>query len=183
MKWHQQLVFLFVLQAPVAIAQTVYSWVDDNGVVHFSDNPTNGKVKAIQLPDHEQPAPPPKFDAPQAVEADENKNNDAKAESVGPLVVDIISPQHDQALRSNAGMITIQAEVNRKLAIGETLQLVMDNKRYGAPTNQPLWELKNIDRGSHSFVVQAIKDGKLIASSNPITVHLQRAIQKKAISQ
>ncbi|EEY45134.1 hypothetical protein VMA_003213 [Vibrio mimicus VM223] len=55
---------------------------------------------------------------------------------------------------------------------------MMDGRPYGAPTNQPVWELKNIDRGTHTFTIQAIENGKLIASSSIITVHLHRATVK-----
>lgn len=177
MKWYPLSVLLILLQSPTGIAQTVYTWTDSNGVTHFSDAPNNSTVKAIQLPDHERPAPPPEFDKP--VEVDPPKaESAAKPNANIPLEVAITSPQHDQALRSNAGMITIQGEVNRKLAIGEQLQLMMDGQKYGAPSPKAFWELKNIDRGTHIFMIQAYKDGKLIASSNATTVHLQRATVK-----
>lgn len=90
----------------------------------------------------------------------------------------MISPQHDDTVRSNSGTISIRSELNRKLSIGEQLQLLMDGRPYGAPTNQPNWELKNIDRGTHTFTIQAIENGKIIASSSIITVHLHRATVK-----
>lgn len=177
MKWYQLSVLLLFLQAPHCLAQTVYTWTDNNGVIHFSDVPDNAKVKAIQLPDHELPAPPPQFDKPEEVDPPQAKEQ-TKPEAIKPLEVAIASPQHDQALRSNAGMITIQGETNRKLAIGEQLQLMMDGEKYAAPSHKAFWELKNIDRGTHIFMIQAYKDGKLIASSSAITVHLQRATVK-----
>tara|TARA_Y100001956_G_C4121322_1_gene187573 strand:- start:1980 stop:2501 length:522 start_codon:yes stop_codon:yes gene_type:complete len=167
--------------SPLALAQTVYTWTDNNGVLHFSDTPGGKKVKAIQMPDYQQPPPPPTFETESKVE-NKSREDNHQPKSLPPLLITITSPEHDQALRSNAGMITIQAELNRKLNIGEQLQLQMDGANYHAPTNRPLWELRNIDRGTHTFIIQAYRDGKLIASSSPITVHLLRSSQKKVAS-
>lgn len=177
MQWYSIPALLFFFLAPMSLAQTVYTWTDQNGVVHFSDVPNSENVKEIQLPDHERPAPPPQFDKPEEVEPPKPDLKKA-SDSTKPLELSILSPRHDQALRSNAGMITIHGDLNRKLNIGEQLQLVMDGKKYGAPTHTALWELRNIDRGTHTFIIQAYKDGKVIASSSSITVHLQRATVK-----
>ncbi|QBH28497.1 nitrogen regulation protein NR [Vibrio vulnificus] len=86
----------------------------------------------------------------------------------------LASPSHDATIRSNQGIITIQVQTNRKLDIGEQLQLVFDGNRYGAPQTSTLWQLKNIDRGTHIIAIQAVRSGKLIASTSPISVHLHR---------
>jgi len=57
----------------------------------------------------------------------------------------------------------------------EQLQLIMDGKTLGAPSTKTVWQLENIDRGTHSFSIQAVGSGKVIASSSLITVHLHRA--------
>ncbi|RTZ14576.1 DUF4124 domain-containing protein [Vibrio aquaticus] len=164
---------LAVLFSSAAQSQTVYTWVDENGTLHFNDVPNNKKAKAIDLPNFEQPALAPQF-APALPVEPQDTATPKPAEKPSPLEITITSPQDDQAIRSNDGTLMIQAELNRKLAIGEQLQLTVDNKRYGAPKASPQWQLKNLDRGTHSFVIQAFRDGKLIASSLPITVHLQR---------
>lgn len=90
----------------------------------------------------------------------------------------IISLQDDQTIRSNRGFITVQVELSKKLGVGQSLQLMMDTQPYGAPQTPSLWELKNIDRGSHTFSVNVVESGKVIASSNTITVHLHRTTVK-----
>lgn len=110
----------------------------------------------------------------------EDKYNTTKqsAEADKKIALKIISLQDDQTIRSNRGFITVQVELNKKLEIGQSLQLMMDTQPYGAPQTQPLWELKNIDRGSHTFLVNVVESGKVIASSNTITVHLHRTTVK-----
>ncbi len=172
---------LFALMFALTVtAQDVYTWVDDKGVLHFNETPQNAKAKLIQMPDSHANAPAPKFDKPQPKAepkaAESTQPKPPKADQ--PLTIDITSPRDDEALRSNAGFINITAKLNRDLQVGERLQLIMNNQRFDAPKNEPNWQLKNVDRGTHTFSIQSFRDGKLIASSNTITVHLQRASRK-----
>ncbi|NOJ04419.1 DUF4124 domain-containing protein [Vibrio splendidus] len=185
---------LFLIGLTVAIscsAQTVYTWVDEDGVLHFSDNPSAQDAKSLRLPDVQASAPAPKFEASTPVDAaassttktampaqDQEKTESTKREAPAQLALIMLTPVHDQTIRSNRGLIPIQIELSRKLGIGEQLQLILDGRRYGAPQTQPNWELKGIDRGTHTIAIQAHRSGKLIASTSPVTVYLHRATLK-----
>lgn len=182
-------IFIGAIFSGMLGAQTVYTWEDDSGVLHFSDTPDNNKAKALDLPDVQAVAPAPKFDSvlpvdpkpveplPTATSTQEPPTSD-KPDIPPPLMLTLITPQHDQTLRSNRGLIAIEIELNRKLGIGEQLQLMLDGRRYGAPQTRPTWALKNIDRGAHTIAIQAHRSGKLIASTTPVTVFLHRATIK-----
>ncbi|MGR5235875.1 DUF4124 domain-containing protein [Vibrio alfacsensis] len=169
-----------LLVTSTASAQLAYTWVDENGVIHFSDTPNQG-AKTISLPNLEASAPAPKVQsteslAPQASPSEKAvEEPKAKADKPHPLTLTMLTPQHNETIRSNRGLIDIQLEANRKLGIGEQLQLILDGKPYGAPQHHLTWQLKNIDRGTHTLAVQAKRSGKLIASTSPVTVHLHRA--------
>ncbi|MGI9875753.1 DUF4124 domain-containing protein [Vibrio chagasii] len=176
---------LFLIGITVALscsAQTVYTWVDEDGVLHFSDTPTGKGAKSLQLPDVQASAPAPKFESSQPVDAKSStpspSQEQPEREVPAPLALTMLTPIHDQTIRSNRGLISIQIEINRKLGIGEQLQLILDGRRYGAPQTQPDWQLKDIDRGTHTIAIQAHRSGKLIASTSPVTVYLHRATIK-----
>ncbi|EGU40519.1 MULTISPECIES: DUF4124 domain-containing protein [Vibrio] len=168
-------------------AQTVYTWVDEDGVLHFSDTPTGEGAKSLELPDVQASAPAPKFEPSKPVDDQASstlpsqelpKTQQTEREVPAPLALTMLTPIHDQTIRSNRGFISIQIELNRKLGIGEQLQLMLDGRRYGAPQTQPNWQLKDIDRGTHTIAIQAHRSGKLIASTSPVTVYLHRATIK-----
>ncbi|WP_210449446.1 DUF4124 domain-containing protein [Vibrio crassostreae] len=185
---------LFLIGLTVALscsAQTVYTWVDEEGVLHFSDNPSAQDAEALRLPDVQAAAPAPKFEASTPVDAaassttktataakTQAETETTEREVPTQLVLAMLTPVHDQTIRSNRGLIPVQIELNRKLGIGEQLQLMLDGRRYGAPQTQPNWELKGIDRGTHTIAIQAHRSGKLIASTSPVTVYLHRATLK-----
>ncbi|PMK02780.1 DUF4124 domain-containing protein [Vibrio sp. 10N.261.55.A7] len=173
-------IFVLTLLAPwLATAQTVYTWEDEQGVIHFSDFPETNAAKALTLPTLESTTPPPTFEdlpttAQQAKPESSQKQPDQPKQSE-PLSLAFESPQNEQTIRSNQGRINITAQKNRKLKVGEQLQLILDDSPYDAPNNTGKWQLKDIDRGTHTFSIQAFRDGKLIASSSTITVHLHRS--------
>ncbi|MEZ8109465.1 DUF4124 domain-containing protein [Vibrio splendidus] len=189
---------LFLIGLTVALscsAQTVYTWVDEDGVLHFSDTPNDQDAKSLHLPDVQASAPAPKFEASTPVDAAassttktatpaqaqaqaQGKTESTKREAPAQLALTMLTPVHDQTIRSNRGLIPVQIELSRKLGIGEQLQLMLDGRRYDAPQTQPNWELKGIDRGTHTIAIQAHRSGKLIASTSPVTVYLHRATLK-----
>ncbi|MEF1213991.1 DUF4124 domain-containing protein, partial [Vibrio alginolyticus] len=126
-----------LLIASIAFAQVAYTWVDENGVVHFSDTPNKG-AKAIALPNLEASAPAPEVEsteslAPQTTPSTASQNKPEKT-TEKPLLLQLsmLTPKHNETIRSNRGIINIQLETNRKLGIGEQLQLLLDGKPYGA---------------------------------------------------
>lgn len=152
----------------------VYVWKDTQGNLHFSDFPEHKDAKRIELPD----APPP----PQVLnESDVDwtssslTDKEDKSSSALPLSVSIRSPQHDATIRSNAGVIDVIAELTPNLRTDQQLQLLLDGSPVMPPQSNPKWRLNNIDRGTHTLTLQVLQSGKVIASSDTITVHLHRA--------
>lgn len=167
---------LSLLISPALHATTIYTWTDSEGIVHFSDQPTE-KATLYQFdslpstvssagPTTSEPIPPESGNMPDAAP---------------PASIRLLSPMHEQTLRENEGIITVSAIANRKMDQGHNVQLLLDGKAYGRPQASLSWRLINIDRGSHQLQVQLLKYGKVIASSNNITVYLHRAsvIQRK----
>ncbi|RCS69215.1 DUF4124 domain-containing protein [Vibrio casei] len=194
----------FIFISPL-LASEIYKWTDNKGVLHFSDTPPPKQVKneeTLKLPDIKTPAPAPQYGASSNVDKPLTKQNNtpnkpskmaenskiisqSKAESKAEehsipkkITITIENLVDDQTIRSSRGFITIQAAINRNLSIGEQLQLMLDRQPYGAPQTKRLWELENINRGTHIFSINIVESGKVIASSNPITVHLHRTTVK-----
>jgi len=169
---------LLWLLCPLSFAQTIYTWTDSQGVVHFSDTPPPSNAQdqdSFFMPDQHQTTLSPSVEPAIPASQDPQPGPAEKKAQPPALTLRIASPQHDQTIRNNRGQFDIHAKINRKLMVGEQLQLQIDGEDFGAPQTLKKWQLKNIDRGTHSLVIKALINGKLIASSDPITVHLHRA--------
>ncbi|MGF1686941.1 DUF4124 domain-containing protein [Photobacterium japonica] len=158
----------------MAVADTIYTWKDENGVTHFTDQP-NPEAKVLDIkPPKRQSSPDPQSDTaandPTApASGDEDEANLPKAG------ITLLSPTHQQTLRDNSGNIQVAASSTRQLKKGHTARLLLDSKVEGRAQTQLQWQLNNINRGSHTLQVQLLKYGKVIASSDKVTVYLHRA--------
>ncbi|MDC5804622.1 DUF4124 domain-containing protein [Vibrio europaeus] len=169
-----------LLFTAITTAQTVYTWVDDDGTRHFSDSQPENTASAITLPQHEPLTAPLHQEGESQTPYQHNiEQQQTPSPSVTtPLEVNVTLPEPDSAVRSNNGSLQVKATLNRKLAPNEQLQLIVNGVSYGALKTQPNWQLESFERGQHSLSIQAFRGGKLIASSQPITVHLLRATIK-----
>lgn len=167
---------ILAVTANIATATTIYSWTDENGKVYFSDQPTQLHAHKITLSVTETS----RDISPILVNQTTNKTvsstvNDSPLTELPATIIDILSPINQQTLRNNNGDITLIATSNHSLNNNIQAQLLIGKKVYGKPQSTLKWTLTNMDRGSHHFQIQLIKNGKVLASSKSITVYLHRA--------
>ncbi len=152
-----------------SLAQDVYMWIDNNDVRHFADTPSTSNSTVLTLPEIPQ-------DRNQLAPTITNSQKfDNRSKTHPPLSINIISPTNGETIRDNNGAITVKITLNRALIPTEQLQLLMNGKPIGALSTKTVWQLKKIERGSHSFSIQLVVSGKVIASSSLVTVYLHRA--------
>ncbi|MCD9542097.1 DUF4124 domain-containing protein [Photobacterium carnosum] len=173
---------LLLTAASAAVATTtIYSWTDDNGVVHFSDTPGTQQANTVELSvtEVQQNIQTTVIDSNQA---DNIELISITTDTEAPLpaaTVSLLAPVHQQTIRSNDGDIKVRAVSNRKLNKKLQAQLVIDGKINGTPQTDLTWQLTNIDRGSHQIQIQLLNNGKILASSESITVYLHRVSQAR----
>lgn len=150
----------------------VYKRVNPDGSIEFTDKPEEIGEKPIVVPPPSSYSPPP---APKpAPPAAASKTAVVSYESLT-----ITSPPNDTTIRDNEGKITITAGSKPGLQKGHRYKLLMDGKEAGKGPNNS-FEVKNVDRGSHSFTVQIIdENARVIVQSEPVTVHLHRASARR----
>lgn len=181
------LLLFSLLAAPAWAQSTLYTWEDADGVVHFSDQPRPGaKPLALKAPEVEPPAAEPdtildttsevspsdSVSDPSVTDADPTSPSD---DALAQPIISMLTPAHQQTIRDNSGTITVTATSNRKLNKGHTAHLRLDGKVIGRAQTDLDWQLTNIDRGEHTLQVELLKYGKVIASSETVTVFLHRA--------
>jgi len=148
------ILFIFSL---CATAETVYRTVDKDGNIIFSDKPSSGAeeihikdAQSISLPD----AGPFKY-TPLEKDVAQYTN------------IAIASPANDTAIRDNEGNITVRVTLGPGLNPdnGDQLALYMDGAQVSVGSS-PQFELKNVERGTHTLKVSVINtSGKPIISS------------------
>jgi Domain of unknown function (DUF4124) len=166
------LIILFGAVAATAAGQ-IYRTVDANGNVVFTDIAPvdrSGQPSAQQVE-----IPPTNTFEPPVVQAPASSAT-APSSSAGfynELV--IISPTEDESIRDNAGNVTIEVAINPPLRADHRLLLVLDGTQTEVEAQNGVFELTNVDRGTHTAGVRAVdRQGNVVTDSDPVTFHLLR---------
>ncbi|MFB2713170.1 DUF4124 domain-containing protein [Aeromonas veronii] len=168
---------LLLLTSFGADAAKVYSWVDGNGITHYSDAPPPGKnAKEVDL----RVAPLLDSSAPRSVQVD-NFNSltgaDAKKEKeAAKLTIELLSPEQGSTLRDNTGNIVFQSTISPKPPTQYDVRLTLDGKAAPIVSNSLSVRVENVDRGAHEAQLELLaKDGTILAKSSAVTFYLHRA--------
>jgi hypothetical protein len=161
------LLILLAIATPVSTvwASTVWKWVDDKGVTHYSDQPVPGatriEVRAGNIAEGPSNAQPPAAsDAPPAAAAAFTKYTD----------FEIYRPENDQVFPNTAGQVNVEIRISPALQPVHTLNLYLDGKIVtGYARNSTSYALAGVTRGTHN-VTATVTDraGKQIQESNSV---------------
>src|SRR5215469_9016822 len=142
---------LLSLACSIALAATVYRWVDDDGVVHYSDQPhANAEKLQVHAAQTYKASTP---DTPAAAGGGASSTA-APAPYRGCA---IMQPQDGQAF-ANVDSLTVVVQTDPALHQGDKVYVSVDGQALngGNPTG-PQFVLSPIDRGTHTAQAQ-VKD-------------------------
>jgi hypothetical protein len=159
---------LIWLGCSVALAATVYRWVDENGVVHYSDQPhANAEKVQVSTPQTYKagpaaPAPPPQ--------------DQAATQQTGYQSCTIGQP-YDGEDFANLPSLGITVHTEPGLRAGDQVFLMLDGGLIngGSPTGTQ-FSLNPVERGEHTLQA-LIRDasGALACQSPPVTFNVHQA--------
>lgn len=159
--------FILLLIALPAAAQ-IYKYTDAAGNTAYSNQPPDGvKAEAVELPplnSVERQAPP----APPAAAVSHDQPSSAYE------VLELTNLPTTEALRANNGTFTVNVLIKPRLQGPHLFRLLLDDQPYGQPSNVPILQLVNVDRGTHSLAVQVIEGEDVVQQSPSVTFTVQR---------
>lgn len=161
-------VLLALAAAPAFAGQTVYKWVDEKGVTHFSDQPIAGaeKVELSSGPNRAS-APAPSYAAPSSTPPTQ----------AGPAYsrFAVVSPQQDQSFINTGGKVTVQLAATPAIGNGHTVALYLDGSKVSdfGPTSMS-HEFTEISRGTHTLKAVISHNGRTIQETSPVTFHVRQ---------
>ena len=155
------------LLSSVAMADTVYKWVDANGVTHYSDQPNPG-AKAIEVPPTNvvstEPVAPP----------DGSKSANA---SSGPSYQCALSRPENDEVFLNTSTIAAQLRVNPELVSGGQVVIAIDGRRVpNLSTTGMDFAIPNIERGTHTVaaVIYDPSGKEQLCATAAVTFHVRQ---------
>ena len=158
------------LACSLALAATVYKWVDENGVVHYSDQPhANAEKVHVAAP---QTYKAGQYDtAPSAAPA-------APAANAGPAYQGCaIGQPSDGSEFANLDALNILVRTDPQLRPGDQVFIMLDGAAVnnGAATG-PLFTLSPVERGTHTLQA-VVRDagGELLCQSPGVRFEVHQA--------
>ncbi|WP_095181055.1 DUF4124 domain-containing protein [Pseudomonas sp. Irchel 3F6] len=162
------LLYILLLIALPAAAQ-IYKYTDANGNTAYSNQPPDGvQAQPVELP-------PLNRVEPQAPSAPQSPRPEAPQPARNAYeILELAGLPTDEALRANNGTFTVNVLIKPRLQPPHQLRLLLDDQPYGQPSNVPVLQLVNIDRGEHRLAVQVIDGQSVVQQSPPAAFTVQR---------
>lgn len=172
MRWI--LMALLFVSWPVAAAEEMWRWVDEEGVVHYSDRPHPGAERVLleSAQSYKPPALPSRADA---------RSGETEAEGSGDGVayteLRVVSPEPEETLWNIGGELEVQLSISPGLAQGHQLRVYLDGSRVEeVPEGRTRFTLGEVFRGEHTLRAAVVdQDGQEVVSSDPVVFYVQQA--------
>ncbi|WP_455923092.1 DUF4124 domain-containing protein [Pseudomonas putida] len=164
---------LLLALSSTALAE-VYTYVDAQGNRVYTDKPHANATRIDVRPSNAisaTPVPPP---------APARKRPKKQPEHYEMLR--ILIPEPDASINDAAGNMIVTINSDPTLMAGHGYRVLMDGNVVAGPAVSPVFQLKNIDRGTHQLAAEIVDDQETVIErtpAQPFHMHRISLIQKR----
>lgn len=167
-------IFLIIgLLAASAALSEAYRWVDENGIVHYSDRPEPG-AELIILPEYSASRQGRRYQRPAATSRPTQSNQTSPAAALFSYErVEITSPGAEETLWNIEGILNVSVTVTPALKAGHQVRAYFNgNSEIVVGTS---FQIEEVYRGVHNLQVEIIdENGKLMIRSRANRFYVQQ---------
>lgn len=146
-------------------ADSVYKWVDENGVTHYGDSSKakkNKGAKEIQIKTPAKIGSVTVNYVPQAQPIKKDQNED-----ITNYNIVVTSPTQEEQVWANNGIINVSTNIRPKPQGDFSLKIFIDNSLYESVNNSTKASVSAVPRGEHTiFVKLQTRNGKIYTSNS-----------------
>ena len=170
------IIAVFAILLGGAVLAQAYRWVDEDGVIHFSDVPVDG-AERIDLPRDSRPrtsAPPRSTTslaaaATSAEPATEEPTAVFKYESI-----EVVRPAPEETLWNIEGVLDVALRLTPALRPEDQVRVIFDGEQRST-ANATSFQVQEVWRGVHNIQVEVVDStGRLMARSLPNRFYVQQ---------
>lgn len=148
-----------------------YRWVDEDGVVHYSDRPQEG-AEEIQLRDANT------VRVRRAARPDAADGGQPAADSARYESLQIVSPLSEETLWNIEGILSVQLALTPALKRGHQLRVYLDGQPQTVTGTS--FRLDEVWRGAHNLQAEVLDEtGKLAIRSEPRRFYVQQSTVRR----
>jgi hypothetical protein len=164
---------IFVLVCLMAAAPALseaYRWVDDDGVIHFSDRPREG-AEVVHLSEYSR-----NTGARLYTDSNPASNDDDQQDADQPFAyqsIAITSPGSEQTLWNIEGVLNVSVSLTPGLQRGHQVRAYFDGQ--ARMVSGTTFQIEEVWRGAHNIQVEIVDStGKLMIRSDPTRFYVQQ---------
>jgi len=164
------LLLLALLAGPALASQTVWKWVDESGVTHYSDRPVPGATKM-------EIAGGNRADSADSSYSQSSSRSTAQPANSGPLYTDFDfkKPADTETIPNTAGTVDVEIRLNPALQSGHDLYLYMDGRLLeNLSSDTTSFSLTDVPRGQHTLQAIIQANGKQLQESPLIRFNVRQ---------
>ncbi len=155
-------VLVGMLLAVMALADSAYTWVDEDGVVHFSDVPVEG-AEVVNLSEYSRTT-----GASLTRARPENRNTGDDSAPPTPAFryesISIVAPDAEETLWNIEGVLSVTVSVSPPLQSGHQIRAYFDGE--SRTVGSTSFTIDEVYRGVHNLQVEVVDStGKLMIRS------------------
>lgn len=160
---------LILLAMSFGVSATTYRWVDEQGVVHYSDMPHEGATEVELGSAQGYSSTPPSV----ARKTPASDSGDFQYDSV-----EIVSPYEEEVLFNIETRMSMQVAIVPALRPDHFLRLQIDGKDVtDKPVRSRSFQIDGVFRGTHTAQLTVVDaDGKTVQQSGVRTFHIRQNI-------
>lgn len=156
-----------VLSCSLGAAGTIYKWVDENGVTHYSDQP-HEKAEKVPL------KAPQTYTAPKTPAVPVQSYNERPQKPAPAYQSCGLSEPTDDQVYPNTDSVIAGVATQPPVRPGDTAVVTLDGQRVpGVPASGGQFTISPVDRGTHTIQVTVLDPtGATVCSSAAVTFHV-----------
>jgi hypothetical protein len=158
------------LVSGVAVAATVYRWVDAQGIVHYSDQP-HPQAQVLDVQPKNLVSTPV-----QSSSSSSSTSTTPAGPDAPPYRCDLIRPENDEVFL-NTSTVSARVQIEPQLAANDQIAIAVDGKRLqNQPTRGTEFIIQDVERGTHTIMI-AVYDstGKnQLCTTSTATFHVRQ---------
>ena len=160
------IILVGVLAATAALADDAWRWTDDEGVVHYSDVPTDG-AEQINLSEYN------KKTGARISNGRTTPSTNEPEEAVAYESITISSPGHEETLWNIEGLLNVSVVVTPELKPGHRIRAYYDGD--ARDVNGPSFQILEVPRGTHSLQAEVVDaTGRVVVRSSANRFYVQQ---------
>lgn len=149
----------------------VYKWVDEDGVVHYTDKPPADGAQPAKL----KPLQTYKGGTnPKLGNFERSGAAGGKPAAAGNVQIDIVTPAGDETFRGAERVVPVAVMVTPQLQPGQKLIYLLDGTPASTPVADTSFALTGVERGAHTVSVTLVDEsGNQLGASTAVTFHMK----------